>query len=63
MPVEPPHPGLAWIVQLPGGAEWHHRRPRLGELTPAQNKSPVAELEARGFDMPGLAGARTTATA
>jgi 4-hydroxy-tetrahydrodipicolinate synthase len=35
--------------------EWAALRPPLVELTPAQSRSLVAELEARGFDMPGLA--------
>lgn len=29
--MEPPHPGLAWIVESPGGAEWLERLPRLVE--------------------------------
>jgi streptomycin 6-kinase len=28
---EPPHPGLAWIAQLRGGADWLERLPRLVE--------------------------------
>jgi 4-hydroxy-tetrahydrodipicolinate synthase len=43
--------------------EWATLRPPLVELTPGQSKSLMAELEARGFDMPGLAGARAAATA
>src|SRR5262252_5877725 len=35
--------------------EWATMRPPLVELTAAQSKSLVAELDARGFDMPGLA--------
>ena len=41
---------------------WATVRPPLVELTPAQNKALMAELEARGFDMPGLAAASATAT-
>ena len=43
--------------------DWATVRPPLVELTPAQNTSLMAELEARGFDMPGLAAAGATATA
>jgi len=35
--------------------EWATVRPPLVELAPAQSKSLIAELEARGFEMPGLA--------
>jgi hypothetical protein len=35
----------------------------LVELTPEQSRSLMAELEARGFDMPGLAAAPAVATA
>ncbi len=35
--------------------EWATLRPPLVELTPEQSKSLVAELQAHGFDMPGLA--------
>ena len=35
--------------------EWATMRPPLVELTAAQSKSLAAELDARGFDMPGLA--------
>ena len=43
--------------------EWVTLRPPLVELTAAQHKSLIAELEARGFDMPGLAAAPATAAA
>jgi 4-hydroxy-tetrahydrodipicolinate synthase len=42
--------------------EWATVRPPLVELTPAQNKSLMVELEARGFGMPGLVAASATAT-
>jgi hypothetical protein len=38
-------------------------RPPLVELSPEQNKSLVAELKARGFDMPGLLAAPAAAAA
>jgi 4-hydroxy-tetrahydrodipicolinate synthase len=41
--------------------EWTTVRPPLVELTPAQSKSLAAELEAIGFDMPGLAKAAVAA--
>jgi 4-hydroxy-tetrahydrodipicolinate synthase len=37
--------------------QWAALRPPLVELTPEQSKSLVAELQAHGFDMPGLAAA------
>jgi 4-hydroxy-tetrahydrodipicolinate synthase len=43
--------------------DWATVRPPLVELTPAQSKSLIVELEGRGFDMPGLASASATATA
>jgi 4-hydroxy-tetrahydrodipicolinate synthase len=43
--------------------EWATMRPPLVELSAAQGKSLVAELDARGFDMPGLADKRVAATA
>jgi len=43
--------------------EWVTVRPPLVELTPAQSRSLTAELEAIGFDMPGLVIASATATA
>jgi 4-hydroxy-tetrahydrodipicolinate synthase len=42
--------------------EWATVRPPLVELTSEQNKSLMAELQARGFDMPGLASTRESAT-
>ena len=42
---------------------WATMRPPLVELTPAQSKSLAAELEARGFDMPGLPATGATAIA
>jgi 4-hydroxy-tetrahydrodipicolinate synthase len=43
--------------------QWAALRPPLVELTAAQGKSLIAELDARGFDMPGLALTGVTATA
>jgi 4-hydroxy-tetrahydrodipicolinate synthase len=45
----------AVIAHFAQDPDWATLRPPLVELTPAQNKSLLAELEARGFDMPGLA--------
>lgn len=53
-------PALKAIVAHWGrDPEWATVRPPLVELTPEQNKSLVAELEARGFDMPGLAATQS----
>jgi 4-hydroxy-tetrahydrodipicolinate synthase len=43
--------------------EWATMRPPLVELSAAQSRSLIAELDARGFDMPGLADQRAAATA
>jgi 4-hydroxy-tetrahydrodipicolinate synthase len=51
----------AVIAHYGRDAEWATLRPPLVELTPAQSKSLVAELDARGFDMPGLADRQTVA--
>jgi len=53
----------AVIAHYARDAEWATMRPPLVELTPAQSKALMAELEARGFDMPGLAAASATVTA
>jgi len=53
----------AVIAHYARDPEWATLRPPLVELTPAQSKSLMAELEARGFDMPGLAAASATAIA
>jgi len=53
----------AVIAHFGRDPDWATVRPPLVELTPAQNKSLMAELEARGFEMPGLAVAGATATA
>ena len=45
----------AVIAHYSRDPDWTAVRPPLVELTPAQSKSLMAELEARGFDMPGLA--------
>jgi 4-hydroxy-tetrahydrodipicolinate synthase len=45
----------AVIAHFGRDPEWGTVRPPLVELTPEQSKSLIAELEARGFDMPGLA--------
>ncbi len=42
---------------------WATVRPPLVELTPEQSKLLMAELEARGFNMPGLAATSATAIA
>jgi 4-hydroxy-tetrahydrodipicolinate synthase len=42
--------------------EWATVRPPLVELTSEQRKSLMAELEARGFGMPGLASTPESAT-
>jgi len=51
----------AVIAHYARDPEWATMRPPLVELTAAQNKSLVAELGARGFDMPRLAEATATA--
>lgn len=51
----------AVIAHFGHDPDWATVRPPLVELTPAQNKSLTAELEARGFDMPGLAKAAVAA--
>jgi 4-hydroxy-tetrahydrodipicolinate synthase len=53
----------AVIAHFGRDPDWATVRPPLVELTPAQNKSLMAELEARGFEMPGLAAASATAIA
>jgi 4-hydroxy-tetrahydrodipicolinate synthase len=53
----------AVIAHFGRDPDWATVRPPLVELTPAQSKSLMGELEARGFDMPGLAAASATATA
>jgi 4-hydroxy-tetrahydrodipicolinate synthase len=45
----------AVIAHYSRDPEWAIVRPPLVELTPAQSKPLLAELKARGFDMPGLA--------
>jgi len=45
----------AVIAHYARDPEWATMRPPLVELTAAQNQSLVAELDARGFDMPRLA--------
>jgi len=53
----------AVIAHYARDAEWATLRPPLVELTAAQSKALMAELDARGFDMPGLAAAGATAIA
>ena len=53
----------AVIAHYGRDAEWAAVRPPLVELTPGQSRSLMAELEALGFDMPGLAAAPAVATA
>src|SRR2546430_3293038 len=45
----------AVIAHFGRDPDWATVRPPLVELTPAQSKALMAELEARGFEMPGLA--------
>jgi 4-hydroxy-tetrahydrodipicolinate synthase len=51
----------AVIAHYARDPEWATMRPPLVELTAAQSKSLIAELDARGFDMPGLADRRAVA--
>src|SRR6195256_3338954 len=44
----------AVIAHFGRDPDWATVRPPLVELTPAQSKALMAELEARGFEMPGL---------
>ncbi len=53
----------AVIAHYARDPEWATVRPPLVELTSEQNKLLMAELEARGFDMPGLAAKPEAATA
>ncbi len=53
----------AVIAHFGRDPDWTTVRPPLVELTPAQSKSLMAELDASGFDMPGLSTAAATATA
>jgi 4-hydroxy-tetrahydrodipicolinate synthase len=51
----------AVIAHFGRDPDWATVRPPLVELTPAQSKALMAELEARGFEMPGLATAAVAA--
>jgi len=53
----------AVIAHFGRDPDWATVRPPLVELTPAQGKALLGELEARGFEMPGLAAASATAIA
>src|SRR6266850_5153669 len=53
----------AVIAHFGRDPDWATLRPPLVELSPAQSKALMGELEARGFDMPGLAAASATAIA
>jgi 4-hydroxy-tetrahydrodipicolinate synthase len=53
----------AVIAHFGRDPDWATVRPPLVELAPAQNKALMAELEARGFDMPGLAATSAPAIA
>jgi len=53
----------AVIAHFGRDPDWATVRPPLVEFTPAQSKSLTTELEARSFDMPGLAATGATATA
>jgi 4-hydroxy-tetrahydrodipicolinate synthase len=51
----------AVIAHYSRDPEWATLRPPLVELAPEQNRALIAELEQRGFDMPGLAAASAAA--
>jgi len=51
------------IAHFARDPDWATVRPPLVELTPAQGNSLIAELKARGFDMPRLAEVRAAAAA
>ncbi len=53
----------AVIAHFGRDPDWATVRPPLVELTPAQSKALMGELEARGFEMPGLAATSATAIA
>jgi 4-hydroxy-tetrahydrodipicolinate synthase len=53
----------AVIAHYAQDPDWTTVRPPLVELSPEQNKSLIAELKARNFDMPGLLAAPATAAA
>src|SRR5467141_905661 len=53
----------AVIAHFGRDPDWATVRPPLVELTPAQSKALMGELEARSFEMPGLAAASATAIA
>ena len=53
----------AVIAHFGRDPDWATVRPPLVELTPAQSKALMGELEARGFEMPGLAAASAAAIA
>ena len=44
----------AAVAHYGGDAGWAKVRPPLVELTPDQSKSLIADLDAKGFTMPGL---------
>ncbi len=52
----------AVIAHFGRDPDWAAVRPPLVELAPAQSKSLIAELEARGFEMPGLAAPAVATT-
>src|SRR5258708_17816868 len=52
----------AVIAHFGRDPDWATVRPPLVELAPAQSKSLMAELEARGFEMPGLAAPAVATT-
>ena len=53
----------AAIAHYGGDPGWATVRPPLVELTPEQSKSLIAELDASGFAMPGLAAQAAAVTA
>ncbi|MEN8195378.1 MAG: dihydrodipicolinate synthase family protein [Pseudomonadota bacterium] len=48
----------AAVAHYSGDGEWEHVRPPLVELTTEQKAEMLAELDKRGFEMPGLAEAQ-----
>lgn len=48
----------AAIAHYSGDTDWEYIRPPLVELTAEQKAEMLAELDKRGFEMPGLAEAQ-----
>jgi 4-hydroxy-tetrahydrodipicolinate synthase len=53
----------AVIAHYAQDPDWTTVRPPLVELSPEQSQALLAELKARGFDMPGLAAVPATIAA